>query len=318
MGDKEVMEVRRRDLLAAGTGAVLASTVGLVHASAPKPKRSLRFAFATDPHVQPEGGATAGWNACLKHLSAQKDRPELLVTGGDLIMDAFGATPERTQAQWDVFLRGIRDHVKVPVRHALGNHDVFGWGNRAKYASDKRFGKAWACELLGLQKPYYSFDQGGWHFIVLDSTFPAGGGYTAKLDEEQFAWLQSDLAKTPKDTPVVVVSHIPILMVCAIFDGENEKSGNWVIPGSYMHIDARRIKDLFLKHPNVKLCLSGHEHQIDEVVYNGVNYVCGGAVSAAWWGGNYFQCTFGYNLVDLYTDGSFEVAYVPFDPKAVR
>lgn len=305
-------DIRRRDLIATGAALLVASSTSTAAAFAPKAKRSLRFAYATDPHVQPEGTAPAGWAACLKHLGALKDRPEMLMTGGDLIMDAFGATPERTAAQWEVFTKGLQEHVKIPVRHTLGNHDVFGWANPDKYASDKRYGKAWACEVLGMEKPYYSFDQGGWHFIVLDSTFPAGKGYTAKLDEEQFAWLEADLARTPKTTPVIVSSHIPILMVCAIFDGENEKTGNWVIPGSYMHIDARRIKDLFLKHPNVKLCLSGHEHQIDEVRYNEVTYVCGGAVSAAWWGGNYFECTFGYNLVDLFEDGSFAVSYVPY------
>lgn len=55
-----------------------------------------------------------------------------------------------------------------------------------------------------------------------------------------------------------------------MFDGENEKSGDLVMPASYVHVDSRRIKDLFLKHKNVKLCISGDEHQYDQVVYNDV------------------------------------------------
>jgi 3',5'-cyclic-AMP phosphodiesterase len=304
-------ELSRRELFTIGAGAILAPA-WLPETSSHR-KRSLRVAFATDMHVQPDPKAEAGWTACLKHIHALSDRPDLIVTGGDLIMDAFAATPERTEAQWEVFQRALREHAAIPVRHTIGNHDVFGWADRAKYEKDVRFGKDWACGLLGMKKPYYSFDQGGWHFIILDSTFPAGAGYTAKLDNAQFEWLQSDLAATPKTTPVVVVSHIPLLMVCAIFDGENEQSGNWVIPGSYMHIDARRIKDLFLKHPNVKLCLSGHEHQIDRILYNNATYYCAGAVSAAWWGGKYFECTYGYALVDLFVDGTFEVNYTTFE-----
>lgn len=270
----------------------------------------LRLAHLTDTHVQPERGAGEGLMAALEHVAAHNDRPGLIITGGDLIMDAMGATRERTKEQWAVFRKAMAT-TKIPVEHTIGNHDVFGWNNRDKYAADPDFGKKWACDELGLAKPYRSFDRAGWHFIVLDSTFPtAGSGYTARLDDEQFAWLAADLKATDPKTPVLVISHIPIVCACAMFDGENEKTGNWVIPGSWMHIDARRIKDLFKKHPNVKGCLSGHMHLVDEVLYLGVRYLCNGAVSAGWWGGDYHEFTYGYGLVDLYEDGSIDNQYV--------
>lgn len=312
------MSLSRRNLLASGTAALgLAPFLASSAWASSDRKRVLRLTHLTDMHVQPESRAPQGYEASL--IAAQKDSPDLIITGGDLVMDVLGADEDRAKKQWDVFLSVTKANVTRPIRHTLGNHDVWGWNNPAKYEKDPRFGKKWACDLLEMEKPYYSFDQGGWHFVVLDSTHrTAGTGYTARLDDEQFAWLQSDLAATPATTPILVVSHIPILMVCAIFDGENEKTGNWVIPGSYMHIDARRITDLFLKHPNVKLCLSGHEHQIDRIEYQGVTYFCSGAVSAGWWGGNYFQCTFGYGLVDLYDDASFDVRYQPFEWKVER
>jgi len=52
-----------------------------------------------------------------------------------------------------------------------------------------------------------------------------------------------------------------------------------------MHVDAAKIKDLFAKHKNVKLCLSGHLHLVDRVDYNGVTYLCDGAVCGGWWKG---------------------------------
>jgi len=306
----------RRGLIAAGAAGMAGAlaTPAAAFQTAER-KRSLRFAHLTDMHVQPEKRAGEGFAKCLQHVHELKDEPGLIVTGGDLIMDSAGATAERTQAQWDVFTKVVRENCKLPIRHTIGNHDVFGIYDRAKNAADPRFDEKWPCEVLELERPYYSFDQGGWHFVVLESTFALEKGYTAKLDDAQFEWLESDLAATPKSTPVVVVSHIPILMVCAIFDGKNEESGNWVIPGSYMHIDARKITDLFLKHPNVKLCLSGHEHQIDRVVYNDVTYYCSGAVSANWWEGRYFQCDYGYALVDLFNDGTFEIEYAKYDWK---
>lgn len=87
-------------------------------------------------------------------------------------------------------------------------------------------------------------------------------------------------------------------------------------PGSRLHIDARRIKDLFVRHPNVRLCLSGHLHLVDRVEYLGVTYLCNGAVSGAWWKGNHQECEPGYALIDLHNDGSFEHRYVTYGWKA--
>lgn len=310
------MEITRRELLAASAaGILLPNLAGAV--PSPTRRRALRIAHLTDIHVQPEKGAPKGMEAAIAHAQGQKDKPDLIFTGGDLIMDAFGADAERTKAQWDIFTHVLRANAELPLEHTIGNHDVWGWGNPSKYSSEAKYGKVWACEILGLSKPYRSFDRAGWHFIVLDSTFHEGSGYKARLDDAQFEWLVSDLAATPSSTPIMVVSHIPIIGVCSMFDGENEKTGNWVIPGSWLHIDARRIKDAFRKHPNVKLCVSGHEHLIDQVVYNGVTYFCNGAVCGAWWGGDYYECTYGYALVDLYDDGTFENRYIPYGWKTV-
>jgi 3',5'-cyclic-AMP phosphodiesterase len=71
-----------------------------------------------------------------------------------------------------------------------------------------------------------------------------------------------------------------------------------------------------LKHPNVKLCLSGHTHLVDRLDYTGVSYFCNGAVSGAWWKGAWQGCEPGYALVNLYDDGSFEREYVVYGAKA--
>lgn len=303
----------RRDVLAASASGLLLPLAARASAHNPDRKRVLRIAHLTDIHVQPERGAPQGMEACLRHALDRKDKPDMILTGGDLIMDSFGADKDRTKAQWDVFSRVLKANVDVPVEHTVGNHDVWGWSQPDKFSSDPLFGKVWACEVLGLSRPYRSFDRAGWHFIVLDSTHThKGNSYTARLDEEQFEWLVDDLAKTPAKTPIMVVTHIPIIAVCSLFDGENEKSGNWVIPGAWVHIDARRIKDAFRKHPNVRLCVSGHEHLLDQVVYNGVTYCCNGAVCGAWWGGDYHECTYGYTMIDLFDDHSFENRYIPY------
>jgi 3',5'-cyclic AMP phosphodiesterase CpdA len=303
---------RRRDVLIGASAAALPGTAAAGPRARGKP---FRVAHLTDPHVMPERRAGEGFERCL--VACQTHKPDLILLGGDLIMDAFAVDLSRVQAQWTVFKRVLAANVSKPVEACLGNHDVWGWGDVAKYEGEPGFGKQIALEALELQRSYRSFDRGGWHFIVLDSVHRlAGSGYTARLDDEQFAWLESDLRAVPSRVPVLILSHIPVLSACAYLDGDNEASGDWKVPGAWMHIDARRIKNLFHRHPNVKVCLSGHIHLVDRVDYLGVSYLCNGAVSGAWWKGPNQEFGNGYAIVDLFPDGAFTSTYHQFDWRA--
>ena len=312
---------RRQFLLGAGATAVGAmvapgvrTTESLVPFSKNSARRVLRIAHLTDIHVQPELNAPQGMARALQHAQNLSDKPDLIFNGGDAIMDALGADQARTQTQWQVWQSVLKNECSLPVVHCIGNHDVWGWEAKENLSQEKLYGKKWALDEFGLASRYYSFDKAGWHFIVLDSTHPAPNGYTAKLDEEQFEWLQDDLQRTPATVPVCVLSHIPIICFCAFFDGDNEtdKGGNWQVPGAWMHLDARRIKNLFYQHQNIKLCLSGHIHLQDKVEYLGIKYLCNGAVSGNWWEGNYQEFPPAYVVVDLYDDGSSESEYLPY------
>lgn len=269
------------------------------------PKRVARFAHMTDVHVQPEKAAGEGFAAALAHAQSLPDRPDFVMFGGDNLMNVDGAKgADRADIQLQTWRRALQNELSVPNYICVGNHDVL--------RMNPTDGKAWAVDAFGTPGRFYAFERNGWKFVVLDSTSPRDGGYKGALDDPQFEWLAGELAATPVTTPVLIVSHIPIISACAYFDGENEKSGDWNVPGAWMHIDARRLKDLFVKHPNVRLCISGHIHLVDQVLYNGVTYCCNGAVSGGWWGGAYHECTNGYGVVDLFDDGSFRNEYVPF------
>jgi len=122
-----------------------------------------------------------------------------------------------------------------------------------------------------------------------------------------------DIEATSSTTPIYLLSHIPILCACKFFDGPNEASGNWEVPAAWMHIDARRFRQTFLKHPNIQLCLSGHSHQHESLDYLGVRYLNDGAVCGNWWNGAYLDFPPAYVLVDLYKDGSSESQFVPYE-----
>ena len=284
--------------------------------SAASPRRVLRLAHLTDTHVQPERAGAEGFAACLRHVQGLSESPDLIVFGGDNVMNVDSDSGrERAPLLLNTWNSVVRNELSTPARCVIGNHDIL--------AMDPADGKKWATDAYGLDRRFYHFDQAGWRFIVLESTSPnvlrgEGGGYKGKLDDEQFDWLDRTLRDTPNATPVCVISHIPIIAACAYFDGDNEESGDWRVPGAWMHVDARKIKDLFHKHESavgrskVRLCLSGHIHLADIVEYLGITYACNGAVSGGWWGGPYQEFNPGYALVDLYDNGSSSVEYVNY------
>ena len=279
----------------------------------------LRVAHLTDMHVLGETYAMEGLARAIRHAQGLNPPPDVLLNTGDCVMESLSANKEDTLAQWRAFLEVFATECSLPVVHCIGNHDVWGWGlDDPTIQSDPLYGKAMAVEQLELTARYFSYDQAGWHFVVLDSTHPriiasSEIPYAGKLDEEQYLWFEQDLVATPSDTPVCVASHIPIVAACEYFDGPNEQSGNWVVPGAWMHIDARRMRSLFLQHPNVRLCLSGHAHQHEKCEYLGVKYLCNGAVSGNWWGGSYMDFPPAYVVVDLFADGSSDHMFIAYD-----
>jgi len=199
------------------------------------------------------------------------------------------------------------------MKFCIGNHDAWGWDKKNSKTTglEEFWGKKRIIKELGLPNRYYSFDAGSWHIILLDSTYPSEHVYTARLDDEQFLWLKQEL-ESFKESNVCIISHIPILSAAAFLDGDNEQTGRWVVPDQWMHMDARKIKDLLANYSNVRLCISGHLHLVDRVQYNNVTYICDGAVCGAWWGGKHYECDAGYGIFDLYADGSFEHRYITY------
>lgn len=316
--------IHRRSFIAS-TGAAWIAWPSLAQTSAPpapKPpgaedggparRRVLRVAHMTDIHVQPERGAAEGMAAALRDAQNLDSPVDLILTGGDSIMDAFEATEARTREQWELFQQVLADHCRTPIRHCIGNHDIWGWKKRASRTrgDEARWGKAWAREMFGIASDHHAFEQGGWKFILLDSVRSLEDGYTGHLQPAQLAWLEQELSATPPTTPVVVVSHIPLLTVTVMAgDAKRSKDFSVTVPGNLMHSDAATICGLLARHPNVKLCLSGHIHQLDRIEWRGITFICDGAVSGAWWKGPNGSTPEGYGVIDLHDDGSFEWRY---------
>jgi hypothetical protein len=304
--------MKRRELLkhfGLAVGAVALGGPGSIvsaaeHKDGNKPKgkvkRVLRIAHITDVHIRPEENAPERFVKCLNEV--KKHKVEFFLNGGDTIYaaDYGNITRDRVNEQWKVWKDTTKEISDFEIHSCLGNHDMW-WAAPDK--KDSMYGKDYVVKQLGIPNRYYSFDKKGWHFVILDSN--NGGG---ELDPEQRVWLEKDLKSIPAGTPVLFLSHFPILGVCTHVDGGNHK-------------DAKYISDLFYKHKDKKICcFSGHIHLLDHAVYNNVQYFCNGAMSGFWWEqgdkdsvgkGFYKQTPPGYAIVDLFEDGTVENKYIP-------
>ncbi|MBP7108666.1 MAG: metallophosphoesterase [Chitinophagaceae bacterium] len=279
-------------------------------------KKSIRFAHLTDIHVSTGLVQETGMAKALQH--AQQQKVDFIINGGDAISDALGADKQKTQQQWDVFKNILQKENSLPIYHTIGNHDVWGWFVKEnKPDNDRLYGKVWVTETLQLKKRFYSFKKDNWTFIVLDSTqLNPAGGYIANVDEEQYAWLQQELAAVALTGFVCIVSHIPILSICAgLFFNKTQTNGDLVIQRNLMHTDFLTLKKLFMQYPQIKVCISGHIHMQDEIHYMNVKYLCNGAVSGNWWKGPFNEFAPSYAVMELFNDGTVKRTMIPYEKK---
>lgn len=301
--------MQRRSLLKSLGGLFLAPAVTpLISASRPAGARPvLRVAHITDVHLKDALDAPRRFTRCLHNLQ-QLDRPvDLILDGGDIVFDMNKENLSTIDAQWKLTKGIFQAECSLPVHYALGNHDIW-WNEDDK--GQALYGKKYSMDQLGLTRPYYSFEKAGWKFIVLDSCHLDidGTWYIGKLGDEQFRWLSDEVADATG--PVLVMTHIPILTATNLVD--QQVVNRWEMTGGDMHTDTAKIISLFYKHPNVKLCLSGHIHLREKLVYDNITFICNGAVCGAWWNGNKCETAPGYGLIDLYADGSFDERYVVY------
>jgi len=300
--------MKRKDFIlnSAGVGAAaFVNPSAILTAQVKKPP--IRVAHLTDFHVKPGKDIEASVAKAMHHAQILVPEIDFIINGGDAIWDSLEADKEKTQIQWDLFTSILKKEISLPVYHCIGNHDIWGWFIKEnKPENERQYGKVWVVETLQMKNRYYSFSKDKWHFIVLDSTqLNPAGGYIGKIDEEQLAWFQTELASVAKEKFICIVSHIPILSICAgLFFDKTEANGDLKIQRNLMHSDFLSLKKIFNNYPNIKVCISGHIHLQDELNYLGIKYYCNGAVSGNWWKGSFQEFAPAYAMLEFYDDGT--------------
>ncbi len=131
--------------------------------------------------------------------------------GGDHVFDAMSVDAARAKMVFDLYQR-TEQTLGMKLYNSIGNHDLFGISTKSGIApSDPAYGKKLYEERIG-RKTYYSFDHKGYHFFVLDSVQPTTDRqWEARIDDPQLSWLADDLKQTAPGTPIIGVTHVPLV-----------------------------------------------------------------------------------------------------------
>lgn len=117
------------------------------------------------------------------------------VSLGDVVNDNLSLLPP---------LVALKGKIGVPWFYVVGNHDI-----DFDTPGDERSTDTWR-RLLGA--PYYAFNYGRVHFIVLENIKYQGRmRYTSWLGPDQLEFVRQNLALVPKDRLVVLLMHIPLV-----------------------------------------------------------------------------------------------------------
>jgi 3',5'-cyclic-AMP phosphodiesterase len=291
------------------TAVVITALILIAGISCKPAQTEFCFVFLTDTHLQPEKKAPEGFQMAIDKVIELE--PAFVLTGGDQVFDAFDQGFERADLVYNLYLENAKLFT-MPIYNTIGNHDHFGLGKETGVdPSHPEYGKKMFTSRQAKNR-YYSFDHEGWHFMVLDSIQPTeSGGYRGGIDTGQMAWITEELGKLEAGTPIVLSTHIPFISVS--FQLREE-------PGEYRNrgllIDnSFEVLNLFKRY-NLQLVLQGHLHAYEDLYFQGVRFVTGGAVCASWWDGLYNGMEEGFLMVRIRGD-SIDCEYIDYGWEAV-
>ncbi len=212
-----------------------------------------RFAFISDTHIgSPNGMAEEDLRRTVRDVNSMSDIAFAVLTGD---ITELGTNQELKLA------KQILDSLNVPYHIIPGNHDT-GWSESGGNSFTTTFGS-----------DKFLFDYGGIRFIGC-----ASGPYVRMSDghvpRSAIVWMDSVLAKTPSQMPVIFLNHYPM----------DNGMDNW-----YEILDR-------LKKQNTLAILCGHGHANKALNFEDIPGVMGRSNLRA------KAIVGGYNLVSVRTD----------------
>lgn len=219
----------------------------------------LTIGVVTDLHFGPE----ARWQGKLRKLTHRaaelardfvrtmndEVRPDIVVNLGDDIEDESREADLARYGECQGILRGAR----AELVNVAGNHDLIHLNRDDLAAFWERSGPL-----------YYSFDRGGWHFVILHTIEKQD--VEVRVPDTQMHWLREDLAATK--LPAIVLMH----------HGASEQSlddSRWWPGRAHVALvkDRAELRRIFERSGRVKAVFNGHLHWNHFDVIAGIPYV---------------------------------------------
>ncbi len=270
----------------------------------------LRLVFYGDVHARTEWETPTALMMAAGAINAQK--VDLVLGGGDLITDGFDSTSEEVAPRWDAYM-AMHSAIEGEHHAAIGNHDLVGVlpKDGSPPAADPRQDYK---RRLGLTRTYRSFDALGYRVMLLDSVRVSDDKYKYHgwVSLEQREWIKEELSRLPTGTPIVLVTHIPLMT--AFFSAT--KGATFQAKPNRVVVNNTEVLALFAEH-NLVLVLQGHLHVSEMLRWRNTTFITGGAVCAKWWRGPYFGTAEGFNAITLHRD-RVEWEYIDYGWNARR
>jgi Icc protein len=280
---------------------------------------SFDYIFLTDTHLKPELNAPEGCSMAFKKAAGL--RTDFAIQGGDHVFDALAVDRKTADNLFDLYGH-TEQALGLKIYHAIGNHDHFGIFNKTGVeTSAPGYGKQMFTDRVG--PTYQSWDHKGYHFVIIDTIqLTDDRSWEARVDDAQLAWLEADLNKLPKGTPIVVSCHVPLITAADQYAAPDKPSGSGVEKPTYaVHpqlsvANAYQVLPILEKH-NVLAVFQGHTHINEVIQFRGIHYVTSGAVCGNWWHGTRWGIPEGFTVVSL-RNGKIDWRYETYGFKSVE
>ncbi len=260
------------------------------------PVSPVRILYFTDIHTRLEWDTPDALRLAAEAMNSQK--ADVILCGGDMITDGYTGSRSSLQPRWTAYLDMMHRKLSPEPRVIVGNHDLVGIepADGTAPEDDPRIDVR---TIFGLEKTYRSFDTHGFHFILLDVVEVTRDElkYRGFVDEAQMAWLKSDIEKTDPATPVILMSHMPLLT--SFYQRTDGISAQ--VPPNRGVINNREVLELFNRH-RLLLVLQGHLHVNEMLRWGETTFVTGGAVCGKWWRGDWHGTPEGFGMLEITGD----------------
>jgi hypothetical protein len=230
-----------------GVGGGVPRALGMANeaSTAQAAKGQFTFAQISDTHVgfnkEANPDVLKTMRQAIASVNALPRRPAFVVHTGDI---THLSKPEEFDTA-----KQVLSEIKVErIHYVPGEHDALDAGLGGYL---KQHGAATG------NRPYYSFDDHGVHFVGLANVIDFKAGSMPALGAEQLEWLETDLAPVSASTPVVVLAHIPL----------------WTVyePWGWGTADAGQALGYLRRFGSVTV-LNGHIHQVMQKVEGNVSF----------------------------------------------